>query len=364
MAALIDSYCLVGRSEVHDFVKRCMVATGVEESHAVDLANLLVAADTRGHFSHGINRLGMYVDDILLGTTAKTGSPEIVKEKAGTALVDAKNVLGPVAGKFCTDLAIQKAKEAGIGWVSCRGSNHYGIAGWYSMRASEQGLIGMSFTNTSPLQVPTRAVKPALGTNPISVAAPCKGDDFVLDMATSTAAVGKVEMNHRKGIEIPRGWGVDSQGKETNDPQKVLDGGGLLSVGGVESSGGYKGYGLAMMVEIFCGILSGSLYGPYIRSWLNASKEDLRPANLGQCFVAIDPSAFADGFEDRMADIMSYCRNLEPAEGETEVLVAGDPERKHIRKVEENGGIHYHVNVIEAMNKIADKLKVSKIETK
>lgn len=363
MADKVNESMLVKTSEVFQFVKRCMVAAGAKDGHAIDLATLLVAADTRGHFSHGINRLGMYVGDILDGTTSKDATPEIVKETVATALVDANNVLGPVAGKFCTDLAIKKAKEAGIGWVSCRGSNHYGIAGWYSMRASAAGLIGMSFTNTSPLQVPTRAIKPTLGTNPISVAAPSTGDDFVLDMATSTAAVGKVEMEDRKGNPIPKGWGVDNAGKETLDPKKVLTDGGLLSLGGVESSGGYKGYGLAMMVEIFCGILSGAAYGPHIRSWLNKDKDDLRPSNLGQCFVAIDPSAFADGFQDRMTDMMTYCRNLEPAEGEKEVLVAGDPERQNLKKVENDGGVRYHCNVITAMNKIADDLKSPRIET-
>eukprot|EP00794_Sanderia_malayensis_P008124 gene8124-8994_t len=352
---------LVPAQRVFDFVKSCMLATEVDPTHATDLATLLVTADKRGHFSHGINRLGMYVGDILDKTTSKNGAPVVIKETVATALVDGNNVLGPVAGKFCTDLAIKKAKEAGIGWVSCRGSNHYGIAGWYSMRASEQGLIGMSFTNTSPLQVPTRAMKPTLGTNPISVAAPSSGDDFVLDMATTTAAVGKIEMNQRKGIDLPKGWGVDSKGKENFNADEVLHGGGLLPLGGVESSAGYKGYGLAMMVEIFCGIMSGSLYGPGIRSWQTKDSENLRPSNLGQCFVAIDPSAFADGFEDRLSDLMQHCRNLEPVEGESEVLVAGDPERKHIKKVEEDGGIYYHSNVIAAMDKIADDLKVKRL---
>ena len=362
MAASGD-YLLVPADETYDFVKRCMVATGVKESHAEDLASLLHAADTRGHFSHGLNRLGMYVNDVLDTSTAKVGEPTVLKETVATAHVDANNVLGPTAGKFCIDLAIEKAKVAGIGWVTCKGSNHYGIAGWYSMRAASQGLIGMSFTNTSPLMVPTRGKEPVLGTNPISVSAPAKdGDMYVLDMATTTAAVGKVEMKVRKEEELPRSWAVDKDGMELHEGKKVLTGnGGLQPLGGLEESAGYKGYGLGMMVEVFCGILGGSAYGHHIRHWLGLKKPGV-PSNLGQGFVALDPKCFADGFEDRMSDLMDHCRNLEPVEGQSEVLAPGDPERKHIKKVESEGGIYYHEHVVNEMNQIAKRLNVAPLK--
>ncbi|XP_070561658.1 uncharacterized oxidoreductase YjmC-like isoform X1 [Ptychodera flava] len=346
MTSNSDSYQLVELNEARAFIERCMVSAGTKPVHAATLADVLVTADDRGHFSHGINRLDIYVDDIQKGTTLSDKEPVIVKETVATGYVDGSNLLGPVVGKFCMQLAIEKAEKAGIGWVVANGSNHYGIAGWYSIMALENGLLGMSFTNSSPYVVPTRAKECILGTNPISCAAPAKdGDSFVLDMATSGVALGKVEICDRKESAIPNGWGVDAEGKKTNDPKAVINGGGLLPLGGAEESSGYKGYGLAMMVEIFCGILADGDFGPNIRKWKDAS----RVANLGQCFVAIDPNVFAPGFTDRMQSLIDICRGQEPAEGETKVLVPGDPERKHMKKVDKEGGVRYHNNLITAL---------------
>lgn len=351
---------MVGLQEVERFIVDCMTKVGTRSAHAKSLAQNLVAADHRGHYSHGLNRLDMYVHDISSGITVSDCEPQIVSERAATAHVDGSNLLGPVVGDFSMALAIQKARTSGIGLVSARNSNHYGIAGWYAMQASQQGLLGMSMTNTSPLSVPTRAQKPVLGTNPLSLAAPAKpGDDFVLDMATTTVALGKIELHDRKGIPIPNSWGVDSKGKESNDPQVVIEGGGLMPLGGSEMTGGYKGYGLAMLVEIMCGILADADYGPNIRRWRNTD----RIANLGQCFMAIDPESFAPGFCDRMGDLMQTCRTLPTAEGEEAVLVAGDPERQHMELCERRGGIPYHPNQIQFGEELAKKLGVTPMTT-
>jgi LDH2 family malate/lactate/ureidoglycolate dehydrogenase len=343
--------------EMHAFVTRCMEKVGTKYEHAQVLADLLVAADYRGHYSHGLNRLDMYVRDIESKICLSDKEPEIAKETAATALVNGNNLLGPVVGKFCMDIAIRKAKEAGVGWVSANGTNHFGIAGWYSIRAMEQGLIGMAFTNTSPLMVPTRAKVPVLGTNPLSCAAPANnGDSFVLDMATTAVALGKIELSERKGLEIPLGWGCDTQGKATKNPSEAS---GLMPLGGTEECSGYKGYGLGMMVEVFCGILSGANFGSNVRRW----KTTDRVANLGQCYIAIDPSAFAPGFSDRLTELMTTLRNLEPIEGETEVLVPGDTERIHIAQCEKLGGIPYHANQVTYANDLAAKLGVAPPKT-
>ncbi|KAK3108158.1 hypothetical protein FSP39_002186 [Pinctada imbricata] len=349
----------VPKSELHSFTVRCMEAVGTKTAHASALADLLVSADYRGHYSHGLNRLDMYVNEVKAGMTS-TGQdvePSVVKETVATALVEGHNVLGPVVGKFCIDLAVKKAKEAGIGFVTARGSNHFGIAGWYGLRAMESGCIGMAFTNTSPLMVPTRAKKQTLGTNPLCMAAPANNDDsFVLDMATTSVALGKIELQDRKGEDMPSGWALDKDGKETHKPKEYA---GLLPLGGAEQSSGYKGFGLAMMVEIFCGILSGANFGPNIRSW----KEFGKVANLGQCFIAIDPSAFADGFSDRLSNLIDYCRNLEPAEEGKPVLVAGDPEREHMKECDQRGGIPYHPNQITFAHDLADRLGIARMKT-
>ncbi|XP_022611788.1 uncharacterized protein LOC111229649 [Seriola dumerili] len=350
------SRCLISQVEVQNFIERCMMAVGTKQHHARSLAEVLVEGDHRGHYSHGLNRMDMYVKDIQTGICAKDGEPVVEKESAATALVDGKNLLGPVVGNFCMNLAIKKAKEVGIGWVVAHGSNHYGIAGYYAMQALKENMIGMSFTNTSPLVVPTRGKECTLGTNPISVAAPAKdGDSFVLDMATSAVALGKVELHERRGDPIPEGWGCDAQGKLTPDPKKVLSGGGLVPIGGSEATGGYKGYGLGMMVEVFCGILAGAKYSKHVRTW----KVTDRVANLGQCFVAINPENFAPGFSDRMSDLLSIQRGMDSADANTPVLTAGDPERMNMKKCEELGGIPYHINVVNYMNECAKKIGAS-----
>jgi len=218
------------------------------------------------------------------------------------------------------------------------------------------GLIGISSTNTSPLVVPSRSRQPALGTNPLAFFAPGKdGDSFELDMATSAVALGKVEMNARREAEIPLGWGVDGNGDATTDPQKVMDGGGLCPLGGVEMTGGYKGYGLAMMMETLCGVLAGAAFGTDIRGWKTTSTV----ANLGQFFMAIDPNSFCGGFEDRMSALNQQMRTREKAAGETEdILIAGDPEKAHMAKCQREGGIRYHPNLIDSMNELAVKMKV------
>uniref|UniRef100_A0A3Q2QR73 Uncharacterized oxidoreductase YjmC n=1 Tax=Fundulus heteroclitus TaxID=8078 RepID=A0A3Q2QR73_FUNHE len=346
------------QEEVQSFIERCLTTVGAKPHHANSLAEVLVTADCRGHYSHGLNRMDMYLKDIQTGVCAVEGEPVVEKESAATALVDGKNLLGPVVGNFCMNLAIRKAKEVGIGWVVAHDSNHFGIAGYYSMEALKENMIGMSFTNTSPLVVPTRGKERTLGTNPLSVAAPAQhGDSFVLDTATSAVALGKVELNERRGDPIPDGWGCDPQGHLTTDPTSVLKGGGLVPIGGSEATGGYKGYGLGMMVEVFCGILAGAQYSKYVRTW----KVTDRAANLGQCFVAINPENFAPGFNERMSDLLSIQRDQDPADPGSPVLAPGDPERINMKKCEEMGGIPYHINVVNYINDYAKKIGVSQL---
>ncbi|XP_033761814.1 LOW QUALITY PROTEIN: uncharacterized oxidoreductase YjmC-like [Pecten maximus] len=348
---------VVSIAELDRYVISCMMVSGATEDSAVFMSDLLVTADYRGHYSHGLNRIDVYTSEVHHGVACGGGKdPTVVKETLATALVDGNNLLGPVVGKFAMDVAIQKAKTAGVGIVTVRGSNHYGIAGWYSLRATKQGLLGISMTNSSPVTYPTRSKIRSLGTNPISLSAPGKdGDNFALDMATSSVAWGKVELKQRKGEMLPSGWATDKDGHETRDPSSVT---GLLPLGGLEQNGGYKGYGLAMMVEVLTSVLSGADMCSFVRKWKTYEKY----ANLGHCFLAIDPGAFAEGFTDRMQNLMDHNRNLEPVEGEEEVLVAGDPERKHMALCDKLGGIPYHPNQIEFLDGIAKSLGVEPLK--
>ncbi|VDM97074.1 unnamed protein product [Thelazia callipaeda] len=336
-----------------------MVNTGTCRGHAQQLADVLVAADMRGHYSHGLNRLDMYIRDVRNNVCRRNGTPRILKERTATAWVDGNNLLGPVVGNFCMDLAIEKAKKEGVAWVVAKGSNHFGIAGWYSMRAMQQGLLGMAFTNTSPIMYPTRANRPALGTNPITFAAKGTKDSFVLDMATSTVAIGKVEIASRKEQTVPDSWGVDMTGHVSNDPKKILNGGGLLPLGGAELSGGYKGYGLCAMIEIFCGILADAQWGPHVRKWMSTTVE----ADLGQCFIATDPEAFAPNFQERLQKFIDTMRELQPVDDKN-VAIAGDPENEHLALVEKSGGIPYHPNQITHADELAKSLSVLPMKVK
>ncbi|KAG8303534.1 hypothetical protein J6590_007193 [Homalodisca vitripennis] len=358
-----------------------------------------------------LDRNAIYVQDVQLKLADGAAVPSIIKETTATAWVDGKNALGPVVGNFCMDVAIKKAKECGIGWIVAKGSNQYGIGSWYSTQALKHNMLGMVFSNASPLVPPTRSEKNAMGTNPLSVAAPAMdGDSFVLDMATSTTAVGVSEISKKKkekvplqdmkdnyqplgsfgslsapirnlklthkklsiekgGIQmlllfyavglksapkllsciyievkkttqkkIPMAWAQVPDEKPKDTIAKLAwDIKDQMPLGGEEINSGYKGYGLALMVETFCGILAGGDFGPNIREWTDAK----RPANLAQCFVVINPTHFAPGFEQRMSEMNRILRNLEPLHPDKPVLVPGDPERRYMEKVNKEGGVLY-----------------------
>ncbi|KAL7305150.1 hypothetical protein TKK_0002547 [Trichogramma kaykai] len=349
---------VVPKEEVVRFIADCMCKVGTTPEDARTVAHHLMTADYRGHFSHGMNRLQMYVEDIAKKMTDPTAKPRVIRDFQATALIDGCNGLGQVIGKHCMELAIKKAQQFGTGIVSARGSNHYGICGYYSLMAMEQNLIGFSCTNTSPLMAPTRSVRAALGTNPLSLGmAANEGEEFVLDMATTAVALGKIEVAHRKCEAIPEGWAMDTAGRVTTDAEAALDSSTLFPLGGEEKNSGYKGYGLALMVEVLCGILSGGQYGPNIRSW----KSDSNVANLGQCFMAIDPEVFAPGSKDRLSHLLKQLREL-PTSGDASVQVAGDPERAAMHKVEKEGGISYHENQLKASEEFAKDLGVKPMQ--
>lgn len=301
---------LVAVAESKRFMTDCFLAVNVPRDHAEAMADLLVGADYRGHFSHGMNRLEMYINDLAINSTDGGVVPVILKETPSTAWVDGRNGLGVVVGNFCMDLAIKKAKAVGVGWVCAKGSNHYGIASWYVLRALKEGLMGLTTTNTSPLMAPTRSKVAALGTNPLSFGAPAKDDKFLLDMATTAVAVGKVEIQRRKGDPLPDGWAQDPSGNQTNDAELAFSTGCLMPLGGPEISSGYKGYGLGAMVDILSGVSAGAKYSKKVRKWTHAGANTA--ADLGQVFIAVDPNCFAPGFEDRMTDFNGCLRGCEP----------------------------------------------------
>ncbi|XP_046970356.1 (2R)-3-sulfolactate dehydrogenase (NADP(+))-like [Vanessa cardui] len=346
--------------EVERFMVESLVAAGAPLTEAKAHADLLLHADTVGHFSHGLNRLELYINDLKSGVCNGDAKPVILKETIATAWVDGCDGLGATVGNFCMDLAIKKARECGVGWVAVKRCHHYGMAGYWALKAEKEGLIGMSFTNSAAIMVPTRAKKSANGTNPIAMAAPAAGgDSIVVDMATTTAAMGKVEVQIRKGEPIPEGWALGPDGKTTTDPQVAFDTGRLLPLGGFEKTSGYKGFGLSAMVEVFCSGLSGSRATHNVPQWTYNQTE---APNLGQCFVAVDPGCFAPGFEERIADCLQHWRNMEPVDPSLPVLAPGDKEKNNAKATTARGTITYPQGQLDSYKRMAERIGVRPLE--
>merc|ERR1712066_91661 len=254
-------------------------------------------------------------------------------------------MLGVVSAEYAMEKCMDKAESIGIGMVSLKNANHFGIAGHYGLMAVDRGLIGMAFTNTSPLVVPTRSRDLAIGTNPIAFFA--GKDDFQLDMATSTVALGKIEMKRRLNASAPSGWGVNEQGKVDTNPFNIT---GLLGLGGAEITGGYKGYGLGAMVEILCGVLSGSDFGKNIRRWQNVFENDeCDSANLGQCFIAINPAMFNPNYKADLKEYANMLRGCKTAQGEAQgPIIPGD--KSHAHCLDSLESIEYAASVIDQIH--------------
>jgi LDH2 family malate/lactate/ureidoglycolate dehydrogenase len=224
-----------------------------------------------------------------------------------------------------------------------------------------KGFIGLSSTNTSPLMCPTRSMEAGLGTNPISFAAPAdKGDSFVLDMATTAVAVGKIEIQRRKGAPVPLGWAQDTKGNMTTNADVAFESGCLAPLGGSAETSGFKGYGLGAMVEVLCGVLAGANFSTKVRKWTHSGADS--EANLGQFFMALDPKCFAPGFTGRMSEMNDILRNLTPVDPANPVLIAGDPERLHMQKVDSEGGVQYTPNQLKTCENLSKRLGIAPIK--
>lgn len=208
---------------------------------------------------------------------------------------------------------------------------------------------------------PTRGMEAGLGTNPLSFAAPAdKGDSFVLDMATTAVAVGKIEIQRRKGSPIPQGWAHDTEGNMITDADVAFESGCLLPLGGDEITSGFKGYGLGAMVEVLCGVMAGANFSTKIRKWTHTGNDS--EADLGQFFMALDPKCFAPGFTGRMSEMNEILRSLRPIDPSNPILIAGDPERIHMKKVDAEGGVRYTENQIKNCMELSKRLGVSPIK--
>ena len=317
----------VGHAALERWTRALLEGAGLEAEPAATVAETLVWTSLRGTDSHGVARVPVYAERLRTGVLNNRPRPEVVRRDGAIAVVDGDHGPGQVAAVAATDLSIELAHEYGVGVVSVRRSGHYGAAAFYAMRAADAGLIGMSMTNTEPLVIPYGGVDPALGTNPIALAAPTAGGIFNVDMATSQVAINRIFNARDEGRSIPEGWGVDERGEPTTDPAKVKS---------AVPLGGYKGYGLALLVEILCGVLAGA----GVRSGVGDlySGGEVRQ-NTGHFHLAIDPERTVgrDAFAGVLGTLLVELRAIPPARGFDEVLVAGDPEDRARAERERNG---------------------------
>lgn len=320
-------------SRLFEFTEQVFQKIGCSKQEASTATKTLLSADLRGIDSHGVARLSGYVRLWEAKRVNATPDIKVIHETPSTAVVDGDSGLGLVVAPFAMQIAIEKAKQVGTGWVSVQNSNHFGIAAHHAMMALEHDMIGIAMTNASPLVAPTFSIDRMLGTNPICVVAPAGNEPpFVADLATTTAANGKLEILQRKNLPTPVGWVQDKEGKPSIDANELKKGGALLPLGGDKEHGSHKGYALGAIVDIFSALLSGANYAPWVPPFpAYVPMPSQQPGKgIGHFLGAMRIDAFrtADSFKKDMDHWISGFRSCKPIAGEEKVLVPGDPERE------------------------------------
>jgi LDH2 family malate/lactate/ureidoglycolate dehydrogenase len=311
---------------------------GYSDKDAKFIVDVLIEADMMNVESHGLQRLELYCNGIDIGRIKVQADIKTVAETPLSATIDADAAMGQLVGRLGMHTAIKKAKACGIGFVVIRNSNHYGMAGYYSMLAAREGMLGISMTNSQALVVPTFGREPMLGTNPIAITMP-GNPMYHFDMATSVCTAGKLEVYSKKGAEIPSGWLIDWDGKSSTNPkdflkirtQRLL--GGILPIGGEgEMLGGYKGYGLSLLVELFTGVLAGGVTSLGVRKMLNEER-------CSHMFFALDYSILGvpGEIEKHFSDYLVTIQNSAKALGADHIFIPGEKEFLHYADAEKYG---------------------------
>lgn len=353
----MDKRISIKVKDLTNFVAEVLVNVGLPRKDSEITADVLVTADRRNIESHGVARLKRYVDGIRSGVINPVSKITIIKETPVSLVIDGNGGMGQPVARAAMELCIAKAKQNYLGFAAVRNSNHYGIAGYYTILALRENLIGISLTNSAPLVVPTFGKDMVIGTNPISIGFPAKSNKpFLLDMATSTVPRGKLEVYSRKGIAMPDCWACDEQGRPTTDATRVLEnlverrGGGLLPLGGgTETTGGHKGYGLSTVVDILCGVLASGLVG------LDVYGKKDAPSGVCHFFGAINPDAFI-GLAEIQANLDYFINMLKQsarANGQKVIYIAG--EKEWAAEVQNRETVTIQDKVFVNLNKIGNE---------
>jgi LDH2 family malate/lactate/ureidoglycolate dehydrogenase len=345
-----------------DFTKSVFMKMGCSENDSDIIAEVFLAAEIRDHASHGMIRIKDYYELWKAGRINVKPEVRIVHETPSTAVVDGDNAVGMVCARRSMEIAIEKAKNAGTGWVAARNSNHFGIAGYYAMMALKSDMVGICLTNANPLVAPTFSVSRMMGTNPIAVAVPSKEQPpFVADFATTPIARGKLAVAEKKGEKVALGFVQDKNGNPSDDPTILKSGGSMLTLGGDRVHGSHKGYCLSAIVDIFSALFSGANFGPFVPpsvAYLPVLEKKVG-SGTGHFFGAMRIDAFqpADEFKAKMDEWISTFRMARPADGEERVLIPGDPEREAEQRIMRDG-IKLVPSIKEDLVKIAGTLEI------
>jgi len=357
---------LISESALRTFTQNVFLAMGCSEAHAALATDVLLQADLRGIDSHGVARLVGYVRLWEKKRINTKPNITVAHETATTATVDGDAGLGLVVAPFAIQLAIKKAEQYGSGWVSVRNSNHFGIAGYHALMAVEKDMIGFAMTNASPLVAPTFSSERLLGTNPMCYAFPAgKYPPVVVDMATSAAANGKLEIAQRTGKRVPDGWIQDAAGNYTTDPHALKTGGALLPLGSDREHGSHKGFGLSATVDILSAVLSGANYGPWVPPFVAFLEPPDEPvgAGIGHFVGAMRVDGFRpiNEFKAHMDNWIDRFKSAATINSGQKVIIPGEPELEAEAERKENG-IPVVDSVLSELNDLAAKFGVGKIE--
>lgn len=343
----------VAANEARRLVKDILTGNGVPAENAIIVANGLIAADLGGVDTHGMNRIPSYMERVRQGVLNHTATPTLTHVTPVVAQVDGHNGFGFLAAHMGMAACIESAKTYGIGMASIKHSNHFGMSAWIVQQALDADMMSLVFTNSSPALAPWGGQSKLIGVSPIACGAPGKdaSSHFILDMAPSVAARGKIYKAKRRGEKIPVDWALDAEGRPTDDPEAAL-GGVMLPMGGP------KGSGLAVMMDVFSGVLSGSAFAGHVTGPYDPSK----PADVGHFLLAIKPDLFMslDEFRGRIQYLYDRITGSEKAAGVERIYFPGELEQLAQREREETG-IPLVQAEIDALNAEAEKVSASPI---
>ncbi len=309
----------------------CLEKVGLQYEEAQIVAQVLISADERGINSHGIMRTEGYIQSLQTGGITANAPHTIINNGPAYALIDANRGLGIPVSVFATDLAIEKAKNSGIAIVNVFNSHHHGACGYYSLRCADKGLIGLAMSTGDVIMAITGAAGSSIGNNPFSYAIPAgKYRAICYDIAMSTVAAGKISMAALEKRSIPLGWLLDQNGNPTTNPNDYTKGGSLYPFGG------YKGYGLSIMVESMAGILSSAALLKDIHAW---NLDPQRSGNVGHCFIAIDPTITNPRFSvpERAEEMINQLLSQKKAPGIQRIVFPGELENEREIDAKVNG---------------------------